>query len=106
MTGSGRPGGGIPADIRTDVAHPARVYDYWLGGKDNFGADRAAARRCCGRCRSTGHRARQSPVHGARGGILARCRDRQFLDIGSGLPSSPNVHEIAQGETTVRAWCT
>ena len=43
MTGSGRPGGGIPAEIRTDVTHPARVYDYWLGGKDNFGADRAAA---------------------------------------------------------------
>ncbi len=32
MTGSDRPGSAIPADIRTDVAHPARVYDYWLGG--------------------------------------------------------------------------
>ena len=36
MTGSGRPGNGIPADIQTGIAHPARVYDYWLGGKDKF----------------------------------------------------------------------
>ena len=45
MTGPGRPGNELPADIRTDIAHPARVYDYWLGGKDNFAADRAAAER-------------------------------------------------------------
>ena len=43
MTRSSQPGNGVPADIRTDIAHPARVYDYWLGGKDNFAADRAAA---------------------------------------------------------------
>ena len=43
MTGSDQPGNGLPAEIRTDIAHPARVYDYWLGGKDNFAADRAAA---------------------------------------------------------------
>jgi len=38
MTGSGRPGNGIAPE----GAHPARVYDYWLGGKNNFAADRAA----------------------------------------------------------------
>ena len=43
MAGSGQPDNGVPADIRTDIAHPARVYDFWLGGKDNFAADRAAA---------------------------------------------------------------
>jgi S-adenosyl methyltransferase len=32
-----------PIDLRTDVPHPARIYDYWLGGKDNFAADREAA---------------------------------------------------------------
>ena len=32
MTGPGRAGNGVPADVRTDIAHPARVYDYWLGG--------------------------------------------------------------------------
>ena len=36
---------GQPADIDTSVAHPARVYDYWLGGKDNFAADREAGDR-------------------------------------------------------------
>src|SRR3974377_862649 len=36
---------GKPAEIDTTVAHPARVYDYWLGGKDNFAADREAAER-------------------------------------------------------------
>ena len=43
MTGSGPPENGAPVDIRTDIAHPARIYDYWLGGKDNYRADRAAA---------------------------------------------------------------
>jgi hypothetical protein len=36
MTGSRKPENGVPADVRTDVPHPARVYDYWLGGKDNI----------------------------------------------------------------------
>ena len=39
------PDGSVPADIRTEVPHPARVYDYWLGGKDNFAADRAVAQQ-------------------------------------------------------------
>ena len=39
------PGSKRPAEIQTTVAHPARVYDYWLGGKDNFAADREAAER-------------------------------------------------------------
>jgi hypothetical protein len=46
MTGSGQPGKGVPADIHTDIAHPARVYDYWLGGKDNFAATGQPASRC------------------------------------------------------------
>ena len=45
MTGPGRPGNELPADIRTDIAHPARVYDYWLGGKDNFAVDRELAQK-------------------------------------------------------------
>jgi SAM-dependent methyltransferase len=97
MTGPGEPGNGVPANIRTDVAHPARVYDYWLGGKDNFAADRAAAEQVL--------QAMPEILDTVRGNreFLARAvtflRDagiRQFLDIGSGLPSSPNVHEIAQ----------
>ena len=85
MSEPGEPGNGVPADIRTDIAHPARVYDYWLGGKDNFAADRAAAEQVL----------QFMPE------ILDTVRgNRQFLDIGSGLPSSPNVHEIAQAGGT------
>jgi SAM-dependent methyltransferase len=78
--------------------HPARVYQAWLGGKDTFGPDRAVADKV----------AEIAPwvVAGARGNRafltraithLARAGIRQFLDVGSGLPSSGNVHEIAQG---------
>ncbi|HEY1627140.1 MAG TPA: SAM-dependent methyltransferase [Streptosporangiaceae bacterium] len=83
--------------IRTDIAHPARVYNYFLGGKDNFAIDREAAEASL--------RAMPQIVDSARGNrkFLARAvqflRDngiRQFLDIGTGLPISPNTHEIAQ----------
>ena len=101
MVGSGQRGNGIPADIRTDVAHPARVYDYWLGGKDNFAADRAAAEQVLQvmpEILDTVRGNRQFMVR-----VVKFLRDagiRQFLDIGSGLPSSPNVHEIAQAGNT------
>jgi SAM-dependent methyltransferase len=77
-------------------AHPARVYDYWLGGKDNFAADRRAGDQV----------AQQAPwvVAGARANRaflrravthLARLGVDQYLDIGSGLPTAANVHQIA-----------
>ncbi len=96
MTGSDRPGNGIPADIRTDIAHPARVYDYWLGGKDNFAADRAAAEQVMQfmpEILDTVRGNRQFLVRAV--GFLRDAGIRQFIDIGSGLPSSPNVHEVA-----------
>jgi hypothetical protein len=87
-----------PADLDVSVAHPARIYDYILGGKDNFAADRAAA-----------HAAMEANPHLAQAmrenralmrrmvAVLAReLGVRQFLDIGTGLPTSPNVHEVAQ----------
>jgi hypothetical protein len=86
------------AELQTDRPHPARVYDYLLGGKDNFAADRAAA--------EAGLRANPNsriPPRENRSFLrrvvryLAREeRIRQFLDIGTGIPTSPNVHEIAQ----------
>jgi hypothetical protein len=87
----------IPADIRTDIAHPARVYDYWLGGKDNFAADREHGERALQlvphmRVYARGNR--QFLVRAVRS--LCDAGVRQFLDIGAGLPTSPNVHEIAQ----------
>jgi hypothetical protein len=80
------------------VPHPARVYGYWLGGKDHFSADREAAEEVMAR--------RPLVVAGARANraFLARvvryladeCGIRQFIDIGTGLPSPGSTHEIAQ----------
>jgi S-adenosyl methyltransferase len=97
MTESGQPGGNGNS-VRTDIPHPARVYDYWLGGKDNFEADRSAAERALELAPqmldyARGNRdwmVRAVRFIGAETGI------RQFLDIGTGLPTSPNVHEVAQ----------
>jgi SAM-dependent methyltransferase len=101
MTGSDRPGNGIPTDIGPEIAHPARVYDYWLGGKDNFAADRAAADqvlKVMPEILDTVRGNRRFLVRAV--GFLRDVGIRQFLDIGSGLPSSPNVHEIAQAGST------
>lgn len=104
MAGSGQPENGVPADIRTDIAHPARVYDFWLGGKDNFAADRAAAEQVIQvmpEILDTVRGNRQFLVRSVR--FLRDAGIRQFIDIGSGLPSSPNVHEVAQaGHTGAR----
>jgi S-adenosyl methyltransferase len=85
-------------DLRTDRPHPARVYDYLLGGKDNFPADQAAAQQGLeanpnGRVPPRENRAfLRRAVHY----LAAEAGIRQFLDIGTGLPTSPNVHEVAQ----------
>jgi hypothetical protein len=100
MDDSGVLPGGAPspgAGVRTDIAHPARVYDYWLGGKDNFAADREHAERALGlvpemRVYARGNR--QFMVRAVR--CLRDAGTRQFLDVGAGLPTSPNVHEIAR----------
>ncbi|MGP4029492.1 SAM-dependent methyltransferase [Actinomadura sp. 3N407] len=86
------------ADLRTDVAHSARVYDYLLGGKDNFAADRTAAEevvKIAPYMRTSVRANRNFMVRVAR--HLAADRGiTQFLDIGTGLPTSPNLHEIVQ----------
>jgi S-adenosyl methyltransferase len=87
-----------PAGIDTSVAHPARVYDYWLGGKDNFAADREAAEQVIA-ARPTilrDIRANREFLHRAVRYLTAEAGIRQFLDVGTGIPTSPNVHEIAQ----------
>jgi hypothetical protein len=90
--------GRLPPEINTSVAHPARRYDYWLGGKDNFPADREAGEAVAAvfpsvrigvlenrrfMCRAVRFLARELGI-------------RQFLDIGTGIPTSPNVHEVVQ----------
>jgi len=87
-----------PVDLDTGVPHPARIYDYILGGKDNFAPDQAAARAAMAAnpYLVTAMRENRAAMRRA-AAFLAGDRDiRQFLDIGTGLPTSPNLHEIVQ----------
>jgi len=88
--------GSVPFD--TSVPHPARVYDYWLGGKDNFAADRQVAENVLRVMPVMAQVARgcrlflSAVVHH----LAADLGIRQFLDIGTGLPTANNTHSIAQ----------
>ncbi len=86
------------AEIDTTVAHPARVYDYWLGGKDNFPVDREAAERVLAATPGLRFRVRANRAFLARvvRYLAAEAGIRQFLDIGTGIPSANNTHEVAQ----------
>jgi O-methyltransferase involved in polyketide biosynthesis len=82
-----------------DVSIPnvARVYDFLLGGKDNFAADRAAAGKILTELPCAALACRQNREFLSRAvRVLAASGIRQFLDIGSGLPARDNVHEVAQ----------
>jgi len=88
-------GGSRGFDAR--VAHPARVYDYWLGGKDNFEADRIAGEATIAAYPAIRASARANRAFLARSvRYLAEAGIRQFLDIGTGLPTANNTHEVAQ----------
>jgi hypothetical protein len=84
--------------FNTSVPHPARVYDYFLGGKDNFEADRIAAEAGIRAFPKTAESARASRAFLRRvvRFLTAEAGIRQFLDIGTGLPSGENVHQVAQ----------
>jgi hypothetical protein len=84
--------------INTSVAHPARVYDYWLGGKDNFAADREAAERVLAATPGLRFRVRANRAFLARAVryLAGEAGIRQFLDIGTGIPAANNTHEVAQ----------
>jgi S-adenosyl methyltransferase len=88
-------------EIDTSVAHPARVYDYWLGGKDNFAADREAAEEVIAIRPAILRdiRANRALLRRAVRFLAAEAGIRQFLDIGTGIPTSPNVHEVVQEVT-------
>jgi S-adenosyl methyltransferase len=89
---------GEPAEIDTSVAHPARVYDYWLGGKDNFTADREAGDRVLAATPGLRERVRANRAFLVRAVryLAAEAGIRQFLDVGTGIPSANNTHEVAQ----------
>src|ERR1700685_3798442 len=84
--------------LDTRHAHPARIYNYWLGGKDNFAADRQAAQEVLDVMPVIAQVARSNrmflstAVHY----LVTQAGIRQFLDIGTGLPTENNTHEVAQ----------
>ncbi len=87
-----------PIDLGLDRAHTARVYDVFLGGKTNYAPDREAAervleempfvRKAARECRAFMHRVARY--------LAAEAGIRQFLDIGTGIPTPPNLHEVVQ----------
>jgi hypothetical protein len=83
--------------IRQDVPHSARMYDYFLGGKDHYAVDREAAERVLGvfpNMRTAVQANRAFMRRSTR--ALAQRGLRQWLDVGTGIPTSPNLHEVAQ----------
>jgi len=86
------------AEIDASVPHPARVYNYFLGGTDNFEADQLAAQAAIKTFPRTAESARAARAFLRRvvKYLVAEAGVRQFLDIGSGLPSGENVHQVAQ----------
>jgi O-methyltransferase involved in polyketide biosynthesis len=92
------PGGPPPAGLDVSTAHQARVWNYWLGGRDYFAADRAAGERISQdfpHLAQTARAERAFLVRAVRF-LAGPARIRQFLDIGAGLPAGGNTHEIAQ----------
>jgi hypothetical protein len=103
MTASGWDFQGIdpgeePPDIDTSVAHNARVWNYWLGGKDHFAADRQAGDRVLAMHPGIVQVARADRAFLGRAVrfLAGEAGIRQFLDIGTGLPTAENTHQVAQ----------
>jgi len=87
-----------PPEIDTSVPHSARVYDYVLGGKDNYPVDREAAEQMLSGWPGLQISMRENRKFMHRAvRYLAEQGIDQFLDIGTGIPTSPNLHEIVQG---------
>jgi S-adenosyl methyltransferase len=85
-------------ELNTSIPHSARIYDFLLGGKDNFEADRQAAAAIV---ESSPHlpasmRANRRYMARVAHYLAAERGIRQFLDVGTGLPTSPNLHEVVQ----------
>ena len=91
-------GAAVPAPFDTSVAHQSRIYDYWLGGKDNYAADRAAAEQAIAAYPPIVRAVRAQRAFLARAVhyLAAQAGIRQFLDIGTGIPTANNTHEVAQ----------
>ncbi|MEV3922674.1 SAM-dependent methyltransferase [Actinomadura coerulea] len=88
----------VPAGIDPTKAHPSRRYNYWLGGKDNFAVDRESAEVVASAWPTVSLSARENRKFLKRvvGHLAGEAGIHQFFDIGTGLPSAGNVHEVAQ----------
>jgi hypothetical protein len=82
----------------TAVSHSARIWNYWLGGKDNYAADRQAGDKVAAMLPSIVAQARADRAFLGRAirYLAGEAGIRQFLDIGTGLPTADNTHEVAQ----------
>ncbi|HEX5996779.1 MAG TPA: SAM-dependent methyltransferase [Jiangellales bacterium] len=99
MTSSSAPASGDRiAKLDTNVPHSARIWNYWLGGKDNFAADREVGDQVRAVFPHIVENARASRAFLIRAvrHLAADQGIRQFLDVGTGLPTANNTHEIAQ----------
>jgi hypothetical protein len=87
-----------PPSFDTSIAHPARVYDYLLGGKDNYEADREAAEAFATAMPAilSGVQANRAFLRRAVEFLAGEAGIRQFLDVGTGLPTAENTHQVAQ----------
>jgi O-methyltransferase involved in polyketide biosynthesis len=92
------PGGPPPPGLDVSTAHPARVWNYWLGGRDYFAADRAAGEQLDQEFPHLAQTARAERAFLVRAVrfLAGPAKIRQFLDVGAGLPAGGNTHEIAQ----------
>lgn len=92
------PWGPPPAGLDVSLPHPARVWNYWLGGRDFFAADQAAGEEISREFPHLAETARAERAFLVRAVrfLAGPARIRQFLDVGSGLPAGGNTHEIAQ----------
>jgi SAM-dependent methyltransferase len=86
------------SEVDPDKPSPARIYDYWLGGSQNFAADREVGRRTAEAMPHLPLAARANRAFLARvvHHLVARCGISQLLDLGSGVPTAGNVHEVAR----------
>jgi hypothetical protein len=101
MPVTGSVGGGeehAPAGVNPAIPHSARMYDWWLGGKDNFASDRAMGEKLMQAIPSLPSMAAENRrfMHRVARYLVGDAGIRQFLDIGTGIPTSPNLHEVAQ----------
>ncbi|MFD4410679.1 SAM-dependent methyltransferase [Streptomyces sp. NPDC058476] len=89
--------GQTPFEIDTSTPHPARMYDWYLGGKDNYPVDEEMGRQMLALDPRVPVMARVNRAFMHRATHwLAQHGVRQFLDIGTGIPTEPNLHQIAQ----------